>query len=95
MRRVVVVIGADPEKSLRAVEGLRMSVGLALAENRVKVYLPGAAAARSGGFPGSDPASRRAGEFLGALRELGAEVRQGEATLAEIRGADAVIRWGE
>ena len=95
MRRVIVVIGADPGISDRAVEGLRLGVGLALAENSVRVVLEGAAAALADPTPGSFPGSRRAGEFLEALRDLGAEVGAGRLTLEAARDADAIIRWGE
>ncbi len=95
MRRVIVVIGADPGRSERAVEGLRLSVGLALAENAVRVILEGAAEALADPTPGGFPGSRRAVEFLAALRELGAEVGAGQLTLKAARDADAVIRWGE
>ncbi len=95
MRRLIVVIEADPESSERAVEGLRLSVGLALAENAVRVILKGAAAVLADPTPGSFPGSRRVEEFLKALRELGAEVAAGQLTLGAARDADVVIRWGE
>jgi hypothetical protein len=94
MRRVVVVITADPAKSNRALEGLRLSVGLALAENTVRVVLEGPAAALADPSPGSFPGSRSAEEYLDALRELEAEVEVGELPLQAARSADAVIRWG-
>ena len=95
MRRVIVIIGADPELSDRAMEGLRLSVGLALAENAVHVILEGTAAVLADPTPGRFPGSRRAEEFLAALRELGAKVGAGQLTLQAARDADTVIRWGD
>ena len=72
-----------------------MSVGLALAGNRVEVVLPpGAAEALLEGPVAEAAVSRRAGEFLDALRELGGEVRRGNVGLTECREADLVVRWG-
>ena len=69
-------------------------MGLALAENAVEVIFEGAAAEPADSAPGSSPGSRRAGEFLGALRELGAVVGAGRLTLEAARDADTVSRWG-
>lgn len=95
MRRVLVVIEADPRDSPRALEGLRMSVGLTLSENRVEVL------ARGGGErllePGREafPEHLRAREYLAALRTQGAVVSSGGSVLAAAREADVVIRWDE
>ena len=72
-----------------------MSVGLALAGNEVRVVLSGAAQALVGDRRSDLPEARRAGEFLGALRDLGGEVGKGGLTMDETREADVVIRWGE
>jgi len=72
-----------------------MSVGLALAENDVEVVLQGAAVSLMDDAGRGVPAARRAGEFLGALRELGGTARRGRFSLEDARQADVVIRWGE
>lgn len=95
MRRVLIVIHADPEESGRALEGLRMSVGLALAGNGVEVVLQGAASGLLDDAGVGAPAHRRAGEFLSALRDLGGAARCGEFSLGDARRAEVVIRWGE
>ncbi len=95
MRHVLVIIHADSEGSCRVAEGLRMSVGMALAGNDVEVVLQGAAASLIDAPDRGLPGARRAREFLGALRELGGAARPGNFSLAEARKANVVIRWGE
>ena len=93
MRRVLVVIEADPHATERALEGLRMGVGLTLAENRVTVLLAG------DGKRLLDPEREafgdwpRAREYLDALRQQGVEVQAGGSALRAGRKADVVIRW--
>ena len=95
MRRVLVVIEADPHSTERAVEGLRMSVGLTLAENRVTVLLVG------DGQRLLEPESEafedwhRARGYLESLRTQGAEIRAGGPIMPAAREADVVIRWDE
>ncbi|MHC4472641.1 MAG: hypothetical protein ACYS99_16955 [Planctomycetota bacterium] len=95
MRRVLIVVEADPRDSPRALEGLRMSVGLTLAENRVEVLARGAGKRLL--EPGREafPDHLRAREYLAALRAQGAVVSSGRAVLAAAREADVVIRWDE
>jgi hypothetical protein len=95
-RRVLVVVDADPRISDRAVEALRMSVGVAVAENRVRVLL-GAAAA---GFldPATAvtlPGAARARGFLDALASLGAEVVRNADPADLAADSDVVLRWTE
>ena len=70
-----------------------MSVGLALAENEVRVILTRESRALADGSSRGLPGTRRAEEFLDALRDLGATVAAGEFSQRDVRKADVVIRW--
>lgn len=95
MRNVLVVIEADPARSERALEALRMSVGLTLGGNRVRILLS------KGGSGLSDPAGQAfpdwpvAESHLRAFREVGGTVSEGPGTLEDLAAADVVIRWTE
>jgi len=93
MREVLVVVDADPRASGRAVEALRMSVGLTLSDSRVRILLSGEAERllrhEAGGFPDH----LRAGEYLKTLATAGVEVGPGEDVLEAARVADVVLRW--
>jgi len=94
-KRVLVVVDADPRTSDRAIEALRMSVGIAAAENAVRVVLAGDAglllAAEREGLPGG----ARAAGFLDALERLGAEVGGDGDLPGRLLEADEVVRWTE
>jgi ornithine carbamoyltransferase len=84
-RRVLVVVATNPAESPRAIEALRMSVGIAVMDHRVKVLLR---------KPEAYPGHREAVRYLETLRELGAEVSSSEDPTEAARDADVVIRWG-
>ncbi|MEN8150571.1 MAG: hypothetical protein ABFS86_12165 [Planctomycetota bacterium] len=90
-KRVLVVVDVDPRASDRAVEALRMSVGLAAADNDVRVVLQSGAEALAGPERTSLPGGARATAFLDALERLGAHIETGEDT--DRAGADVLIRW--
>ena len=94
-KRVLVVVEADPGTSSRALEALRMSVGVAVAENDVRVLLTG----DSGQFldPGGAglPGGARAVGLIEALERLGAEVIRDGDPAEHIGAADATVRWTE
>lgn len=86
-KSALVVIEGDPSANDRALEGLRMSVGLTLAVQHVTVVLEGPAAALlRTGAPG-------ARVYLDALARQGARVTAGPWPAEGLRSADAVIRW--
>lgn len=93
MRDVLVVVAADPRESARALEGLRMSVGLALAGNRVRVCLEEAARPLAEPERYAFPAWPDAADYLAALRDLGGEIADGGGWLAGAGAARVVIRW--
>ncbi len=94
MRSVLVIVDADPRESGRGIEALRMSVGLTLAENRVRVLLAGEGRRLLEPEREAFPGFLVARTYLNALRDQGAEVMEGESILHEARRADSVLRWG-
>jgi hypothetical protein len=95
LRRVLVVIDADPRHSDRAVEGLRMSVGLTLSENSVRLLARGEGRRLLKPEREAFPDCLLARDYLRALEGQGAEVIAGVNILLEAREADVVIRWRE
>jgi len=93
MRSVLVLIAADPGRSPRALEALRMGVGLALAENRVSVAFDPAAGRSDPPSLGAFGEYHRAEEYLAALAALGGEAVRGDDLPARLREAEVVIRW--
>jgi len=92
-RRVLVVVDADPQASDRALQALRMSVGVALAENDVRVLLTGEAVRLLTPGCAALPGGARAIGFIEALERLGVEVLR-DGNPADLVGeADVVMRW--
>ena len=92
-RRVLVVVDADPRASDRALQALRMSVGVALAENDVRILLTGEAVRLLTPECAALPGGARAVGFLEALERLGVEVLRDGDPAELVREADAVVRW--
>ena len=90
-KRALVVVDVDPRSSDRAVEALRMSLGVAAATNDVTVVLRGEAVALTGPERNALPGGARAAGFLDGLERLGVRVETGEDV--DLTAADAVIRW--
>jgi hypothetical protein len=93
MKRVLVIVAADPRRSDRALEGLRMSAGVALANNEVEVAMTGEARRYLGSECASLPEGGRAVNLLGALAELGARVESRDVAAEEFPAYDVVVRW--
>jgi len=87
---VLVIVDTAFEDSDRFLEALRMGVGLALAENRVRVQFLREAirAVRE-----CDPTTEAAKQ-LDALDELGVVRIAGGDAEGEIPGSEVVLRWG-
>jgi hypothetical protein len=90
---VLVIVAADPTRSERALEGLRMSIGLALAENRVRLLLEGDGRVLAEPARHAFPGWANALEHLRAFRRLGGEVLAEGDVLSEAAKARVVIRW--
>jgi hypothetical protein len=93
MKKVLVIVTADPRASDRALEGLRMSAGVALANNSVEVALAGEATRYLGAECAALPEGGRAANLLGALAELGIRVEARDVSAADLPRYDVVVRW--
>ena len=95
VKDVLVCISADPRTSKRAVEGLRMSVGLTLAPNRVRILLEEPATLllrpREAGLPGAEMVL----SYLEALSLAEVEVLTAGDFPSLLASAETVIRWDE
>jgi len=94
-KRVLVVVDVTPGTSLRVLSALRMSVGVAVAENDVRVLLTGGSAQYLDPIRSGLPGGARAVGFLEALGSLGAEVIRDGDPEEHIGVADMVVRWTE
>jgi predicted peroxiredoxin len=93
-KRVLVVVEATPgSSSSRALEALRMSVGVAAAENDVRVLLTGDATRYLDPFGATVPGGVRATGFLDALERLGAEVIRDGDPAEHLGATDVMVRW--
>ncbi len=93
-RTILVVVRADPRVSDRAGEALRMCVGLAGGGHRVRLMLPGPAAALAEPERYAFPEAAAVRTRLDTLADLSGEILRDADLLHEARRADVVIQWG-
>ena len=84
---------ADPGTSSRALEALRMTVGLTLGANRVEVILTGKGERLLEPEQHAFEDYRRAREYLQVLDDAGVRIRTGVEPLEATEAAEVVVRW--